>query len=231
MTLPEGAVIWEGSRMFRGASVVIRKRGIAVVVIPECSGPWGLCSWRAAVVTRRLSRKKTTGREVPAGGPGMTFYSDTAVRSRGSRRSARGRPFPRLQQIGQRLRRDPTARQETIGSRMMVLSVTVSQILYLIRDLVARRDVRISSHGYEELAADGILVRDVLAGVDDATVVEDYPEYHKGPSVLVPQWDQRRRPLHVLWGIPRNATQPAVVVTAYRPAPDRWSSNFLRRRR
>jgi hypothetical protein len=35
------------------------------------------------------------------------------------------------------------------------------------------------------LAADGILLEDAVAGVDDAKAVEDYPGFHKGPSVLV----------------------------------------------
>ena len=106
------------------------------------------------------------------------------------------------------------------------MSETFRQVLAFI----GRREVRISDHGYEELAADRILVRDLLAGVQDASVVEDYPDYPKGPCVLVLQRDSKGQPVHVLWGIPRNAMGPAVVVTAYRPDPGRWTSDFLRRR-
>jgi hypothetical protein len=55
----------------------------------------------------------------------------------------------------------------------------MSQTLQLVIDLVVRQEVRISDHGYDELAADGILVRDIIVGIEDAMVVEDYPEYHK----------------------------------------------------
>ena len=106
----------------------------------------------------------------------------------------------------------------------------MSQTFELVRELVARGDVRISEHGYDELAADSILVRDILAGVSEGVVVEDYPEYPKGPCVLVLQRDYRGQTIHVVWGIPRNAASPAVVVTAYRPDPDQWTDNFMRRR-
>jgi hypothetical protein len=36
----------------------------------------------------------------------------------------------------------------------------MSQTFQQIRELVANKDVRISAHGYDELAADGILIVD-----------------------------------------------------------------------
>ena len=106
----------------------------------------------------------------------------------------------------------------------------MSQTLQLVIDLVARQEVRISDHGYDELAADGILARDIIAGVECAMVVEDYPEYYKGPCVLVLQKDRDGRPIHVVWGIPRYAASPAVVLTAYRPDSKLWTEDFMRRK-
>jgi hypothetical protein len=106
----------------------------------------------------------------------------------------------------------------------------VSDTLRLIQNLVHQNEVRVSDHGYEELAADRIAVRDVVENLPDAVVVEDYPDFPKGPCVLVLVVDRDGNPVHAVWGIPKGATRPAVLVTAYRPDPNRWTSDFTRRK-
>jgi len=106
----------------------------------------------------------------------------------------------------------------------------MNNTIQMVLDLVERREIKISSHGYDELAEDGILVKDIMEGVKDAKVIEDYPNYPKGPCVLVLQKDLQGEPVHVLWGIPKHAAFTAVLITAYRPSPDYWTQDFLRRK-
>ena len=107
----------------------------------------------------------------------------------------------------------------------------MSTLLQEICNLVDAGDIRISDHGYDEMAEDGIMARDVISGLPDAVSVEEYPDYPKGPCVLVLEKDAAGRPLHVVWGIPKGAQAPAVIVTAYRPDPDIWTNDYLRRRK
>lgn len=106
----------------------------------------------------------------------------------------------------------------------------MSGTLERVLELVSRDEILISEHGYDELAADDIFLSDVLAGVEAAVVVDDYPDYPKGPCVLVLQKDAKGNPVHIVWGIPKGENSPAVVVTGYRPDPLRWSKDFLRKK-
>ena len=112
-----------------------------------------------------------------------------------------------------------------------LVPTTLMTTLDRIQTLVARNEVRVSLHGSEELAADNVQVRDVIAGVATAVMVEDYPDYPKGRCCLVLQRDAANRPIHVVWGIPSGGQSPAVVVTAYRPDPLRWDQTWRRRRK
>lgn len=57
----------------------------------------------------------------------------------------------------------------------------MSTTLERVRGLTAVADIKISDHGYDELSKDGLTVGEVVDGLETAEVVEDYPEYGKGP--------------------------------------------------
>jgi len=105
------------------------------------------------------------------------------------------------------------------------MNITWDKILKLISE----GNVKISEHGYDELAADHISVRDIILKSEESVVLEDYPGFPKGPCVLVMKKDRGGSPIHIVWGIPRGYSSPAVLVTAYRPNPEIWTDDFTRR--
>jgi hypothetical protein len=105
-----------------------------------------------------------------------------------------------------------------------------SETLEKIRALVGQGKVLISNHGYDELAADDITVAEAVDGLSAAVVVEDYPDFFKGPCVLILERDHNLKPFHAVWGIPKGKNEPAVLITAYRPDPNLWQTDLLARR-
>ena len=106
----------------------------------------------------------------------------------------------------------------------------MSETFKRILTLVQNGDVHVSEHGYDEMVADVLGVREIIAGLSAGIVIEDYPKYGKGPCVLILQRDREGNLIHVVWGIPKGKNSPAVLVTAYRPDPGRWSNDFRRRK-
>ncbi|MEX0647715.1 MAG: DUF4258 domain-containing protein [Balneolaceae bacterium] len=105
----------------------------------------------------------------------------------------------------------------------------MSDFLNVVRHLIQTGAVRISEHGYDELSEDGLTVKELLDGIEQAQIVEEYPDYPKGRCILLLQKDKRGNPVHVLWGIPKGYDKPTVLVTSYRPDPKRWDQTFLHR--
>jgi len=106
----------------------------------------------------------------------------------------------------------------------------LSNTLAQVQALVADGQLRLSLHGFREMAADGIMLDDLLGNLDSAVTIEDYFDANRGPTVLVLQRDVAARPVHVVWGIRKGSQGPAVLVTAYRPDPLLSSPDFMKRR-
>jgi len=98
-----------------------------------------------------------------------------------------------------------------------------------LRRLVSQGKVRVSEHGYDELADDGLSAREAIAGLAAGIVIVEYPDFAKGPCALFLQEDAKGSPVHVVWGIPKDYDEPVVLVTAYRPDPKRWDRTFRKR--
>lgn len=66
-------------------------------------------------------------------------------------------------------------------------------------------------------------------GINHVFFAQDRPR-ERGLSSLAPvlQRDSEGQSVHVVWGSPAEQSSPAVLVTSYRPDPERWTDNFTR---
>ncbi len=105
------------------------------------------------------------------------------------------------------------------------MSGTFEQIVALIEE----NDFLVSDHAYQELQNDGLVIADLARGVPAGVLLEDYPDFHKGPSVLVLS-KVEGVPVHSVWGLVKGQNRPAWLITAYRPVPKKWMPNWKTRR-
>ena len=77
---------------------------------------------------------------------------------------------------------------------------------------------RITDHAYEE----------VLTSVIHGEIIERYPKDKPYPSGLIFGENFRREPIHSVWAYNREKLW-AVVITVYRPDPERWIEFKTRR--
>ena len=99
-----------------------------------------------------------------------------------------------------------------------------------VRKLVQDDKIRVSQHAFRRFQTYGITSDDLLSSIGGAILLESYPHYYTGPSILVLQYDANGAPLHAVWGIETGTSEPAVLITAYRPDPALWTDDFRTRK-
>ncbi len=97
-----------------------------------------------------------------------------------------------------------------------------------IRLLANADNIHISTHAFDRLRANGISSDDLVNSLDSAELLEDYPDFHAGPTVLLLHHSQNRV-LHAVWGLEKGADEPLVLVTAYEPSSSKWTDGFRKR--
>jgi hypothetical protein len=93
----------------------------------------------------------------------------------------------------------------------------------------ALRDDRLSAHALREADADGLALEQIEAATLAGECIEDYPSDPRGSSCLVLGQPSATSAIHALWGFDA-PSQQAILITVYRPDPQRWSDDFRRRR-
>lgn len=90
----------------------------------------------------------------------------------------------------------------------------------LIRAIQNSR-VRITDHADEEAFDDNLTFDEIYTSVIQGEVIEDYPSDKPYPSCLILGKNFLGEPMHSVWAFnPENLW--AVLITVYRPDPEKW---------
>lgn len=105
--------------------------------------------------------------------------------------------------------------------------MTIESILDDVRHAAAKR-ILFLPHAVRQMSRPGRMIspRDVERVVTTGELIEDYPEDVRGHSCLILGFVETGEPIHVVCA-PKD--DYLAVITAYRPHPQQWSSDFRRR--
>ena len=81
--------------------------------------------------------------------------------------------------------------------------------------------VRITDHADEEAFDDILTYDEIYASVIQGDVIEDYLNDTPYPSCLIMGKNFSGEPIHSVWAYNQN-NRWAVLITVYRPDPERW---------
>ncbi len=81
--------------------------------------------------------------------------------------------------------------------------------------------VRITDHAYEEAQEDNLSFDEIFFSLFQGEIIEKYPEDRPYPSCLIYGNTSLGEPVHSVWAYNR-VNRWAVLITVYRPDPQRW---------
>lgn len=90
-----------------------------------------------------------------------------------------------------------------------------------IINAIRNNRVRITDHADEEAVDDCLTYEEIYFSVIHGEIIEDYPSDKPYPSCLILGKNFSGEPIHCVWAYnPENLW--AVLITVYRPDPERW---------
>ncbi len=97
-----------------------------------------------------------------------------------------------------------------------------------IIDAIQAKRIRITDHADEEAESDQLTFDEIYFSVFHGEIIKDYPDDKPYQSCLVYGKTFSGDPVHSVWAF-NDENQWAVLITVYRPDPDRWINFRVRR--
>lgn len=96
-----------------------------------------------------------------------------------------------------------------------------------IRAKISENAFEFTRHAADQSILRKITISEVREAIQNAQIIEDYPDDKYGPSCLILGYTLKKRPLHIQCSYP---SRPVLkVITLYQPDPALWVDNKVRR--
>ena len=89
--------------------------------------------------------------------------------------------------------------------------------------------LNITQHARKEAREDNLLLDEILYATKYGEIIEEYPDDTPYPSCLIYGRNRTGEPVHSVWAYAEDA-QIAILITVYRPDPNRWVDWRLRKK-
>ena len=99
-----------------------------------------------------------------------------------------------------------------------------------IIDAIRHNRIHITDHADEEAQADSLGFDEIFFSVLRGEIIEEYPGDKPYPSCLIYGDSFTGEPIHSVWAY-NPETQWSVLITVYRPDPERWIDWRTRRKK
>lgn len=98
-----------------------------------------------------------------------------------------------------------------------------------IAESINAKAFRVSDHADEEAYNDSLTFDEIYAAVRGGEIIEQYPDDKPYPSCLIYGKNKNSEPIHSVWAY-NIETKASVLITVYRPDPERWIDGKQRRK-
>ena len=101
-----------------------------------------------------------------------------------------------------------------------------SAIQARIKEQLLTGQVRFTVHAHQEMVEEKYSLDDVLEGLTNSALIENYPEHKRGACALFNGKVSDGRPIHIVC---TTANPMLIVITVYEPKPPKWQTPTQRK--
>lgn len=98
----------------------------------------------------------------------------------------------------------------------------MKDIIKYIQNAISDEKVIFTEHGKDEADNDDLSFTQIFESVYSGEIIENYPLDRPYPSCLIYGRTKEKFPVHSVWGY-NEETGYVVLITVYRPDPQRWN--------